>query len=143
MSHYRSIKTSLTDGRLLVQALADLRIQPEVSADLTKNSVLVRNGWDHSQVAIRVPAQEVYNADLAGGSKFFGNGGFGYRWDAEQGSYELVSDPYDRSIVDPVTQRVAQRYGVNTALQAAAAAGWSAFEEAMPDGTVVINCVQY
>lgn len=143
MSHYRTIRTQLTQGDALVRSLVAIGVVPETCQDLHRNALTVKNGWDSKWVAIKLTSQQLLAQGLIP-SQLFGNGSLGYFWNEEAGAYEVVMDQAsDGHKLARFNQMVAQRYGVTVATEQAQAAGWSVYEELQPDGSVVLTCTQY
>lgn len=143
MSHYRKIVTSLVQGETLRQALAALHVQAQYSPDLLSPTLKLENNYDRPQlVSILVSQEAARDAGLLPtqgfGQSLFGRG-FGYVWDPQAGAFGVVQDGMDASKLQSAYDRIAQRYAVIEATQAALAAGWSVYETASADGSIELQ----
>ncbi len=113
MSHFSTVKTELRQREPLVAALKDLGYSPE------EGSREVR-GYRGQTVEAELAVQMGEGGDL------------GFRWNAETGAYELVTDldlwrqqvPIERFLA-----KLTQRYALNTVLAASAHEGFEVAEQ--------------
>jgi hypothetical protein len=121
MSHFSTVKTELRDRQALVDALTDLGHAP---AEGTRD---VR-GYRGQTVSAELAVPQESGADI------------GFRWNAESGSYELVTDlelwrqpvPVERFLA-----QLSQRYALRTILAASAEEGFQVSEQTNHlDGTI-------
>ena len=121
MSHFSTVKTELRQLDPLVQALKDMGFPPE-------------------QVArpVRGYQGQTVTADLAVTMQVGGD--LGFRWNAQSGAYELVTDldlwkqqiPIERFLA-----KLTQRYALNTVLAATANEGFQVAEQTQAqDGSI-------
>ncbi|MCP4972449.1 MAG: DUF1257 domain-containing protein, partial [Prochlorococcus sp.] len=108
MSHFSTVKTQLRKREPLVQALQDLGYQPE-----------------DGERPVRGYRGQTVTAELAVAMQEGGD--LGFRWNATNGAYELVTDldlwrqkvPLERFLA-----QLTQRYALNTVLAATAEEGF-------------------
>jgi hypothetical protein len=121
MSHFSTVKTELRDRQALVQALADLGHPP------AEGTRMVR-GYRGQTVSADLAVPQASGADI------------GFRWNAEGGCYELVTDldlwrqpvPVERFLA-----QLSQRYALRTILAASAEEGFQLSEQKEHrDGTI-------
>ena len=113
MSHFSTVKTELRQLEPLVQALEDLGYTP-----------------DQGSQPVRGYRGQTVTADLA--VAMDGGGDIGFRWNAQTGAYELVTDldlwkqqvPIERFL-----SKLTQRYAFNTVLAASAQEGFEVAEQ--------------
>ncbi len=113
MSHFSTVKTELRDRQALLEALRDLGHNPE-----------------QGERTVRGYRGQTVLADLA---LLQSQGGdIGFRWNADSGSYELVTDldlwkqpvPVERFLA-----QLTQRYALRTILAASAQEGFQVSEQ--------------
>ena len=121
MSHFSTVKTELRQLEPLVQALEDLGFIP-----------------DHGEQPVRGYRGQTVTADLA--VAIDDGGDLGFRWNAQTGAYELVTDldlwkqniPFERFLA-----KLTQRYALNTILKASDSEGFQVAEEQVKqDGSI-------
>ena len=121
MSHFSTVKTELRQLDPLVQALKDMGYPPE-------QGVRPVRGYQGQTVT----------ADLAVTMQVGGD--LGFRWNAQSGAYELVTDldlwkqqiPIERFLA-----KLTQRYALNTVLAATANEGFQVAEQTQAqDGSI-------
>ena len=113
MSHFSTVKTELRQREPLVAALKDLGYSPEEGVRQVRG---YRGQTVEAELA--VPMDE--------------GGDLGFRWNAETGAYELVTDldlwrqqvPIERFLA-----KLTQRYALNTVLAASADEGFEVAEQ--------------
>ena len=113
MSHFSTVKTQLRKREPLVQALQDLGYHPEVG-----------------ERPVRGYRGQTVTAELAVAMQEGGD--LGFRWNAANGAYELVTDldlwrqkvPLERFLA-----QLTQRYALNTVLAATAEEGFEVAEQ--------------
>ena len=121
MSHFSTVKTELRQREPLVSALRDLGYSPEEGARQVRG---YRGQTVEAELAVM--ANE--------------GGDFGFRWNAEAGAYELVTDldlwrqqvPIERFL-----SKLTQRYAFNPVLAASAQEGFEVAEQrTCQDGSI-------
>ena len=121
MSHFSTVKTELRQLDPLVQALKDMGYSPE-----------------QGERSVRGYQGQTVTADLAVTMQVGGD--FGFRWNAQSGAYELVTDldlwkqqiPIERFLA-----KLTQRYALNTVLAATANEGFQVAEQTRAqDGSI-------
>ena len=121
MSHFSTVKTELRQLEPLVQALEDLGYSPE-----------------QGERPVRGYRGQTVNADLAVAMQEGGD--LGFRWNAQSGAYELVTDldlwkqtiPIERCLA-----KLTQRYAFNTVLTASNKEGFQVAEQRVAqDGSI-------
>jgi hypothetical protein len=121
MSHFSTLKTELRDRQALLLALADLGHTP------AEGSLPVR-GYRGQTVTAELAVSQEGGADI------------GFRWSAEAGSYELVTDldlwrqpvPVERFLA-----QLSQRYALRAILAASAEEGFQLSSQSEHlDGTI-------
>ena len=121
MSHFSTVKTELRQLEPLVQALEDLGFTP-----------------DQGEQPVRGYRGQTVTADLAVSME---NGGdLGFRWNAQTGAYELVTDLdlWNQTIpVERFLSKLTQRYALNTVLRASDSEGFQVAEQQVKqDGSI-------
>lgn len=113
MSHFSTVKTELRQLEPLVTALHDLGYKPE-----------------QGQQMVRGYQGQTVTAELA---VSMDNGGdIGFRWNAQSGSYEFVTDLdlWKQQIpVERFLSKLTQRYALNTVLAASSSEGFQVAEQ--------------
>ena len=121
MSHFSTVKTELRQLEPLVQALNDLGYAPA-----------------QGQRSVRGYRGQTVTADLAVAMQ--DGGDFGFRWNAESGAYELVTDLdlWKQTIpVERFLAKLTQRYAFNTVLAASSREGFEVAEQSTAqDGSI-------
>ena len=121
MSHFSTVKTELRQLEPLVQALNDLGYSPE-----------------QGQRSVRGYRGQTVTADLAVAMQ--DGGDLGFRWNAESGAYELVTDLdlWKQTIpVERFLAKLTQRYAFNTVLAASSREGFEVAEQSTAqDGSI-------
>lgn len=121
MSHFSTVKTELRQLEPLVQALNDLGYAPE-----------------QGQRSVRGYRGQTVTADLAVAMQ--DGGDLGFRWNAESGAYELVTDLdlWKQTIpVERFLSKLTQRYAFNTVLAASSREGFEVAEQSTAqDGSI-------
>ena len=121
MSHFSTAKTALRQLEPLVQALNDLGYAPE-----------------QGQRSVRGYRGQTVTADLAVAMQ--DGGDLGFRWNAESGAYELVTDLdlWKQTIpVERFLAKLTQRYAFNTVLAASTREGFEVAEQSTAqDGSI-------
>jgi len=121
MSHFSTVKTELRQLEPLVQALNDLGYSPE-----------------QGQRSVRGYRGQTVTADLAVAMQ--DGGDLGFRWNAESGTYELVTDLdlWKQTIpVERFLAKLTQRYAFNTVLAASSREGFEVAEQSTAqDGSI-------
>ena len=121
MSHFSTVKTELRQLEPLVQALNDLGYAPE-----------------QEQRSVRGYRGQTVMADLAVAMQ--DGGDLGFRWNAESGAYELVTDLdlWKQTIpVERFLAKLTQRYAFNTVLAASSREGFEVAEQSTAqDGSI-------
>ena len=121
MSHFSTVKTELRQLEPLVQALNDLGYAPE-----------------QGQRSVRGYRGQTVTADLAVAMQ--DGGDFGFRWNAESGAYELVTDLdlWKQTVpVERFLAKLTQRYAFNTVLAASSREGFEVAEQSTAqDGSI-------
>ena len=121
MSHFSTVKTELRQLEPLVQALNDLGYAPE-----------------QGQRSVRGYRGQTVTADLAVAMQ--DGGDLGFRWNAESGAYELVTDLdlWKQTIpVERFLAKLTQRYAFNTVLAASTREGFEVAEQSTAqDGSI-------
>jgi len=121
MSHFSTVKTELRQLEPLVQALNDLGYAPE-----------------QGQRSVRGYRGQTVTADLAVAMQ--DGGDLGFRWNAESGAYELVTDLdlWKQTIpVERFLAKLTQRYAFNTVLAASSREGFEVAEQSTAqDGSI-------
>ena len=121
MSHFSTVKTELRQLDPLVQALKDMGYPPE-----------------QGERSVRGYQGQTVTADLAVTMQVGGD--LGFRWNAQSGAYELVTDldlwkqqiPIERFLA-----KLTQRYALNTVLAATANEGFQVAEQTQAqDGSI-------
>ena len=121
MSHFSTVKTELRQLDPLVQALKDMGYPPE-----------------QGERPVRGYQGQTVTADLAVTMQVGGD--LGFRWNAQSGAYELVTDldlwkqqiPIERFLA-----KLTQRYALNTVLAATANEGVQGAEQTQAqDGSI-------
>ena len=121
MSHFSTVKTELRQLDPLVQALKDMGYSPE-----------------QGERSVRGYQGQTVTADLAVTMQVGGD--LGFRWNAQSGAYELVTDldlwkqqiPIERFLA-----KLTQRYALNTVLAATANEGFQVAEQTQAqDGSI-------
>jgi len=121
MSHFSTVKTELRQLDPLVQALKDMGYPPE-----------------QGKRPVRGYQGQTVTADLAVTMQVGGD--LGFRWNAQSGAYELVTDldlwkqqiPIERFLA-----KLTQRYALNTVLAATANEGFQVAEQTQAqDGSI-------
>ncbi|MCT0224467.1 DUF1257 domain-containing protein [Synechococcus sp. CS-1328] len=121
MSHFSTVKTELRDRQALVAALTDLGHEP------AEGERPVR-GYRGQTVTADLAVSQSSGADI------------GFRWNAEAGSYELVTDldlwkqpiPVERFLA-----QLQQRYALRSILAATAEEGFQVSEQtSQVDGSI-------
>ena len=113
MSHFSTVKTELRDRQALVQALTDLGHTPAEGARTVR-------GYRGQTVTADLAVPQPDGADI------------GFRWNAEAGSYELVTDLDLWKQPVPVERFLAQlhqRYALRSILAATAEEGFQVREQ--------------
>ena len=121
MSHFSTVKTELRQLEPLVQALNDLGYAPE-----------------QGQRSVRGYRGQTVTADLAVAMQ--DGGDLGFRWNAESGAYELVTDLdlWKQAVpVERFLAKLTQRYAFNTVLAASSREGFQVAEQSTAqDGSI-------
>lgn len=121
MSHFSTVKTELRQLEPLVQALNDLGYSPE-----------------QGQRSVRGYRGQTVTADLAVAMQ--DGGDLGFRWNAESGAYELVTDLdlWKQAVpVERFLAKLTQRYAFNTVLAASSREGFEVAEQSTAqDGSI-------
>ena len=121
MSHFSTVKTELRQLEPLVQALNDLGYSPE-----------------QGQRSVRGYRGQTVTADLAVALQ--DGGDLGFRWNAESGAYELVTDLdlWKQAVpVERFLAKLTQRYAFNTVLAASSREGFEVAEQSTAqDGSI-------
>jgi len=121
MSHFSTVKTELRQLEPLVQALNDLGYAPE-----------------QGQRSVRGYRGQTVTADLAVAMQ--DGGDLGFRWNAESGAYELVTDLdlWKQAVpVERFLAKLTQRYAFNTVLAASSREGFEVAEQSTAqDGSI-------
>ena len=121
MSHFSTVKTELRQLEPLVQALNDLGYSPE-----------------QGQRSVRGYRGQTVTADLAVAIQ--DSGDLGFRWNAESGAYELVTDLdlWKQTVpVERFLAKLTQRYAFNTVLAASSREGFQVAEQSTAqDGSI-------
>ena len=121
MSHFSTVKTELRQLEPLVQALTDLGFAP-----------------DQGNRPVRGYRGQTVSADLA--VTMDQGGDLGFRWNAETGAYELVTDLdlWKQTIpVERFLSKLTQRYAFNSVLQASNQEGFQVSEQRIAqDGSI-------
>ncbi len=121
MSHFTTIKTELRDREALAEALIALGHPPEATARPVR-------GYRGQVVSAELVVSTAEGSDL------------GFRWNAERGAYELVTDldlwkqpvPLERFLA-----QLHQRYALQAVLAASQAEGFQVAEQSSShDGTI-------
>ena len=121
MSHFSTVKTELRDRQALVEALIDLGHPP------AEGSQEVR-GYRGQIVTAELAVPQAEGADI------------GFRWNAEAGCFELVTDlelwkqpvPVERFLA-----QLTQRYALRTILNASLTVGFQVIEQSdHQDGSI-------
>jgi hypothetical protein len=121
MSHFSTVKTELRDLTSLVDALIDLGHSP-------RQGELQVRGYRGQTVTAQLAVAQENGTDI------------GFRWNAESGSYELVTDlelwkqpvPVERFLA-----RLNQRYALRSILAATAEEGFQVSEQSnTQDGSI-------
>ena len=113
MSHFSTVKTELRDLTSLVDALGDMGYAP-------RQGELQVRGYRGQTVTAQLAVAQDNGADI------------GFRWNAETGSYELVTDLELWKQPVPVERFLAQlnqRYALRTILAASAQEGFQVNEQ--------------
>jgi hypothetical protein len=121
MSHFSTVKTELRDRSALLEALRDLGHQPS-----------------EGERPVRGYRGQTVLADLAIASEQGGD--LGFRWNAEVGSYELVTDLdlWKQSVpVERFLAQLTQRYALRSILAASEQEGFQVSEQRQAlDGSI-------
>ena len=121
MSHFSTVKTELRQLEPLVQALNDMGYAPE-----------------QGQRSVRGYRGQTVTTDLAVAMQ--DGGDLGFRWNAESGAYELVTDLdlWKQTIpVERFLAKLTQRYAFNTVLAASSREGFEIAEQSTAqDGSI-------
>lgn len=121
MSHFSTVKTELRDLQSLREALADL-------GHATRQGDLQVKGYRGQTVIAQLAVSQANGSDI------------GFRWSAETGSYELVTDLDLWQQPVPVERFLAllnQRYALRSILSASVAEGFQVAEQSNGlDGTI-------
>ena len=121
MSHFSTVKTELRQLEPLVQALNDMGYAPE-----------------QGRRSVRGYRGQTVTADLAVAMQ--DGGDLGFRWNAESGAYELVTDLdlWKQTIpVERFLAKLTQRYAFNTVLAASTREGFEVAEQSTAqDGSI-------
>jgi hypothetical protein len=121
MSHFSTVKTELRDLQSLCEALADL-------GHTTRQGDLPVKGYRGQTVVAQLAISQANGSDI------------GFRWSAETGSYELVTDLDLWQQPVPVERFLAllnQRYALRSILSASVAEGFQVAEQTNGiDGTI-------
>ena len=121
MSHFSTVKTELRDRSALLEALRDLGHQPS-----------------EGERPVRGYRGQTVLADLAIASDQGGD--LGFRWNAEVGSYELVTDLdlWKQSVpVERFLAQLTQRYALRSILAASEQEGFQVSEQRQAlDGSI-------
>ena len=121
MSHFSTVKTELRDRQPLLAALVDLGHDPR------EGDLQVR-GYRGQTVMAQLAVSQPNGSDI------------GFRWNADSGSYELVTDlelwqqpvPVERFLA-----QLSQRYALRSILAATAEEGFQVAEQTSGvDGTI-------
>jgi hypothetical protein len=139
MSHYRQIKTSITNKESLIAALNTLNLNPAVAAQ--GRSLTMQNSYSRQDVDIIVTQAALVAVGLMRNEFTWGRG-LGWRAD-EDGTLGMVYDPTDASKFQGAIDRINQEYAVTEAVALATANGYSVNREVLPDGTVTLNCTAW
>ncbi|AUB44549.1 putative protein family Ycf35 (plasmid) [Nostoc flagelliforme CCNUN1] len=83
MSHFSTVKTKLTNRECLVQALQDLKLNPQV--DETAQSLKGYYGGEQGQSA------EI----IVSGRTIKARADIGFKWNQSSGVYEVIHDSYE------------------------------------------------
>ena len=121
MSHFSTVKTELRQLEPLVQALEDLGYFPE-----------------QGERPVRGYRGQTVTADLAVAMQEGGD--LGFRWNAQSGAYELVTDLdlWKQTIpIERFLAKLTQRYAFNTVLTATSNEGFQVSEQRVAqDGSI-------
>ena len=121
MSHFSTVKTELRQLEPLVQALEDLGYSPE-----------------QGERPVRGYRGQTVTADLAVAMQEGGD--LGFRWNAQSGAYELVTDLdlWKQTIpIERFLAKLTQRYAFNTVLTATSKEGFQVSEQRVAqDGSI-------
>ena len=121
MSHFSTVKTELRQLEPLVQALEDLGYTPE-----------------QGERPVRGYRGQTVTADLA--VTMQEGGDLGFRWNAQSGAYELVTDLdlWKQTIpIERFLAKLTQRYALNTVLTATIHEGFQVSEQHVAqDGSI-------
>lgn len=121
MSHFSTVKTELRQLQPLVQALEDLGYSP-----------------DQGSRPVRGYRGQTVSADIAVTTDQGGD--LGFRWNAQTGAYELVTDLdlWKQTIpVERFLSKLTQRYALNSVLQASDQEGFQVSEQRVAqDGSI-------
>ena len=121
MSHFSTVKTELRQLEPLVKALADLGFAPEQGRRPVR-------GYRGQTVSAEIAVTMDQGGDL------------GFRWNAETGAYELVTDLdfWKQTIpVERFLSKLTQRYALNSVLQASDQEGFQVSEQRVAqDGSI-------
>ena len=121
MSHFSTVKTELRQREPLVAALRDLGYSPEEGARQVR-------GYRGQTVEAEVAVTMDHGGDL------------GFRWNAETGAFELVTDLdlWKQTIpVERFLSKLTQRYALNSVLQASDQEGFQVSEQRVAqDGSI-------
>ena len=121
MSHFSTVKTELRQLEPLVKALEDLGYAPE-----------------QGERSVRGYRGQTVTADLAVTMQTGGD--LGFRWNAETGAYELVTDLDLWKQTIPIVRflaKLTQRYAFNTVLSATQSEGFQVAEQSLrQDGSI-------
>ena len=121
MSHFSTVKTELRQLEPLVQALEDLGYFPE-----------------QGERPVRGYRGQTVTADLAVAMQEGGD--LGFRWNAQTGAYELVTDLdlWKQTIpIERFLAKLTQRYAFNTVLTATSNEGFQVSEQRVTqDGSI-------
>ena len=121
MSHFSTVKTELRQLEPLVQALEDLGYSPE-----------------QGERPVRGYRGQTVTADLADAMQEGGD--LGFRWNAQSGAYELVTDLdlWKQTIpIERFLAKLTQRYALNTVLTATSHEGFQVSEQHVAqDGSI-------
>ena len=121
MSHFSTVKTELRQLEPLVQALEDLGYSPE-----------------QGERPVRGYRGQTVTADLAVAMQEGGD--LGFRWNAQSGAYELVTDLdlWKQTIpIERFLAKLTQRYAFNTVLTATSNEGFQVSEQRVTqDGSI-------
>ena len=113
MSHFSTVKTQLRKKEPLLQALVDLGYQPLEGEHLVRG---FRGQTTKAEMAVIMPK----------------GGDIGFRWNAKNQSYELVTDLdlWDQPLpVERFLSKLTQRYALNTVLTETAKEGFQVAEQ--------------